>query len=360
MATVVAGKYELLEVLRDAGIRTFRARQVTLGHVLMVHFIPGSQRGDDFALLDRLAQLPDSARKLFFDAGEHDSVPYVVSWPLPEFTSLPEWLDRTIEKNRRQSRSAATAPKTQPSDSSEFTRLFFRDMKEPAAGGAGDLVTGQSHAAPKVKEPPLPPKEPGEFTKFFRTPAKVEGPAKPLSEPMPPPPKAAPAPPISSSPGEFTQFFRGAPAEAHPAKPESELFAPAPSFPPADDLAVRSPAMGRVVPPSSPPPLPKPPSLVESPIQAPDAGISAVPRAPAAPVSPEPIVADDYAKVIARPPAPPLPPPPPLAPRKPAVAPPPIPQVQRPPSSAYLPMWITLAVLFVIAVALTLLLALSR
>ena len=55
MATVVAGKYELLEVLSDAGIRSYRARQVTLGHVLMVHFIPSSQRGDDFALLDRLA-----------------------------------------------------------------------------------------------------------------------------------------------------------------------------------------------------------------------------------------------------------------------------------------------------------------
>jgi hypothetical protein len=138
MATVVAGKYELLEVLRDSGIRTWRARQITLGHMLMVHFIPGSQGGDDLAVLDRLAQLPESARKQFFDAGEHDSIPYLVSWPLPEFDSLPSWLDRTIAKNRQQSKPAAPPPKTQSGNPSEFTRMFFKGMKEPDAGGSGE------------------------------------------------------------------------------------------------------------------------------------------------------------------------------------------------------------------------------
>jgi hypothetical protein len=355
MATVVAGKYELLEVLNDAGIRSYRARQVTLGHVLMVHFIPSSQRGDDFALLDRLAQLPESARKLFFDAGEHNAVPYVVSWPLPEFDSLPDWLDRTIKKNRQQSRTPGAASKTQPSDSSEFTRLFFKGMEEPAHG-AGDLVTGQSPSPPKVKEAPLPSKEPGEFTIFFQAPASI----KPAAEPPPAPARkeaAAPAP-LSGAPGEFTQFFlQGAPAGPHP---ETELFPPAPLFPPADRSASPPLEMPRVAPPASPPPLPKPPAAVPNPIQAPAAVIPAVPKPPAAAVSPEPILADDYANVIARPPAPPLPPLPLAAPRKPAVALPPLPQIQRPASSAYLPMWITLAVLFVVAVALTLFLALWR
>jgi hypothetical protein len=355
MATVVAGKYELLEVLNDAGIRSYRARQVTLGHVLMVHFIPSSERGDDFALLDRLAQLPESARKLFFDAGEHNSVPYVVSWPLPDFDSLPEWLDRAIKKSRQQSRTAGAM--TQPADSSEFTRLFFKGMKEAGP----PLNDGGAHES--LKEAPVPPKELGEFTRFFQVPPKVEGPAKVPPEPLPPPParEVAAPPPLSSAPGEFTQFFQqSAPAGPHPANAaETELFPPAPLFPPADRSPSRALDAPQVAPPASPAPLPKPAAAVANTIQAPAAVIPAVRKPPSAAVSPEPIVADEYANVIARPSAPPLPPPP-VAPRKPAPALPPFPQVQRPASSVYLPMWITLAGLFVLAVVLTLVLALTR
>ena len=358
MATIVAGKYELLEILNDAGIRSYRARQVTLGHVLMVHFIPSSQRGDDFALLDRLAQLPESARKLFFDAGEHNSVPYVVSWPLPDFDSLPEWLDRTIKKSRQQSRTAGASPKTQPADSSEFTRLFFKGMKEPGP----PLSDGAAHQ--NVKEAAVPPKELGEFTRFFQVPPKVEDPAKAPPEPLPPPPsrEVAAPPPLSTGPGDFTEFFQhGAPAGPQPASAaQTELFPPAPLFPPAGRSPSRPLEAPQVAPPASPPPLPKLPAAVLNANQAPAAVIPAVPKPPAAAVSPEPIVADDYANVIARPSAQPLPPPPPVAPRKPAAALPPFPQVQRPASSAYLPMWITLAALFLVAVVLTLVLALIR
>ena len=370
MATVVAGKYELLEVLRDSGIRTWRARQITLGHSLMVHFIHGSQRGDDLALLDRLAQLPESARKQFFDAGEHDSVPYVVSWPLPEFDSLPSWLDRTIEKNRQQSKPVVPAPKTQPDTPSEFTRMFFKDMKEPAASGADDLFKGQLPAPPNLKTPPLPttvtesplpPKETGEFTRLFQVPVQVH---KPSAEPPPRPPakQPEPPPPLGSSPGEFTQFFRqAAPAEPHlPGPAQTELLPPPPLFPPADRPSARPVNTADLAP---PPALPPKPAVAANPIQPPAADIPPVPKPPVAAVPPEPIVVDDYVKVIARPPAPPplpVPPPSPVAPRKPPVALPQLPQMQKPPSSAYLPMWITLAVLFVVAVALTLLLALIK
>ena len=361
MATVIAGKYELQEVLHDQGIRSYRARHITLGHALMVHFIPGSQRGDDFALLERLAQLPESARKLFFDAGEHNAVPYVVSWPLQEFDNLPGWLSRTIEKNRRLSKPAGAGPKTQATDSSEFTRQFFKDIKEPAASGAGGLVTGQSTAPPKVKEPPSPPKEPGEFTRFFQVPPNAPVPTKPVADPPPAPRKETAPPPLSSGPGEFTQFFRGAPAEPHPATAAQTEFPPAPPlFPPADRSPARPPETAAVPPLAPQPALPKPPLAAPNAIPAPGAAIPAVPKPPVAAVPPEPLVADDYAKIIARPPAPALPPTPPIAARKPAVALPSVPQVQRPAPSAYLPMWITLAVLFVLAVGLTLFLALTH
>ena len=109
---IVSGKYELLDVLHESGIRTYRARQVALGHLVMVHFIAGTETEDDFALLDQLAELPDSERKLFFDAGEHESVPYLVSWPLPGFHSLPDWLERTLGEHRVEPKAAIRAPET--------------------------------------------------------------------------------------------------------------------------------------------------------------------------------------------------------------------------------------------------------
>ena len=117
---IVSGKYELLDVLHESGIRTYRARQVALGHLVMVHFIPGTETEDDFALLERLAELPDSERKLFFDAGEHESVPYLVSWPLPGFHSLPDWLERTLGEHRIEPKASTPAPGTARGDPSEI------------------------------------------------------------------------------------------------------------------------------------------------------------------------------------------------------------------------------------------------
>jgi hypothetical protein len=366
MATVVGGKYELLEVLRDAGIRTWRARQLKLGHILMVHFIPGSERGGDFALLDRLAQLPESARKLFFDAGEHDAVLYVVSWPLPEFDSLPDWLDRTLEKNRSQPVRSVAPTKTKSPDSSEFTRLFFKGIEEPGAPQLQESAAShiKEPPAPKnAKEPPAATQEPGEFTRLFQAPAKPQVPARPVVDPLPPPVSKETAPaPFRTGPGEFTKFFqRGDLAEPHQAKQrEAEIIPTPPLFPPAERFAGRSFDVADVAPAAPPAPLPTPPKPSPTPVQPPAVNLPPVPRPPAAAASSEPIVDDDYAKVIARAPVAPPPPPAPVAPRKPAVALPALPQVQRPPQSAYLPMWITLGVLFALAIALTLILALTR
>jgi hypothetical protein len=368
MATLVAGKYELLEVLHDAGIRTCRARQVTLGHVVMVHFIPGSQGGDDFALLDRLAQLPELARRLFFDAGEHESVPYVVSWPLTGFDSLPAWLERTIEKNRPQPKAAPGAPKAATTDPSEFSRLFFNGMKEsPAPPSVKEPPPSQA-----VKEPPPPPKEPGEFTRLFQVPATVKTPPRAPAGPPPAPASSAPAPaPPASGPGEFTQFFqRGATGEPRQPNPhETEILPASPFFPSPGRAAEHSletvdwgvppaPATPRPKPPAASPRAPGPPAAAPSPIQAPAGNVFSVPPPPSVPEPPRLTGGDDYEKVFARPAAPPLPPVvPPMAP-KPAVQFPPPPQVPRPARSAYRPMWIALAVLFVLAIALTLFLAL--
>ena len=203
---IVSGKYELLDVLHESGIRTYRARQVALGHLVMVHFIAGTETEDDFALLDQLAELPDSERKLFFDAGEHESVPYLVSWPLPGFHSLPDWLERTLGEHRVLPKAATRAPETARTDPSEFSRLFFRGLKEPAA---------EPKAA--TPRPPGPESGPGEFTRLFQKQSAGETP--PPSHPK-------------NQPGEFTALFQAPsparPTASHPANPEG-FAAPRPS-----------------------------------------------------------------------------------------------------------------------------------
>src|SRR5215217_5720645 len=98
---IVSGKYELLELLHGEGVQTHRARHTSFGHDVMVHFFPESLQGAALTLLDRIAELPDSDRQKFFDAGEHGASAYLVSWPLEKFDSLPEWLDRAISRKTK-------------------------------------------------------------------------------------------------------------------------------------------------------------------------------------------------------------------------------------------------------------------
>src|SRR4051812_8245922 len=146
---IVSGRYELLEVLHEQGVRTHRARHVSLGQTVMVHLIPESLHGDASLLLERLAALPDAERRLFFDAGEHGDSAYLVSWPLEGFDSLPEWLDRAIRRNApthsTQPRRPETAKKPvvaaepkpvtpaaakpEKTRAGEFTRMFFKDVQ---------------------------------------------------------------------------------------------------------------------------------------------------------------------------------------------------------------------------------------
>ena len=227
---IVSGKYELLDVLHESGIRTYRARQVALGHLVMVHFIAGTETEDDFALLDQLAELPDSERKLFFDAGEHESVPYLVSWPLPGFHSLPDWLERTLGEHRVEPKRVTPAPETARGDPSEFSRLFFRGLKEPAAeptaapraagpeSGPGEFTRlFQKQSAGETPPPSHPKNQPGEFTALFQAPSPARPTASyPEAHDGYAAPRPSDEPSRASGPGEFTQFFQGDFASAQP------------------------------------------------------------------------------------------------------------------------------------------------
>jgi hypothetical protein len=377
---IVSGKYELLDVLHESGIRTYRARQVALGHLVMVHFIPGTETEDDFALLEQLAELPDSERKLFFDAGEHESVPYLVSWPLPGFHSLPDWLERTLGEHRVLPKAATRAPETARTDPSEFSRLFFRGLKEPAAEskaagpelGPGEFTQlFQKQSAGQTSPPSHPKNQPGEFTALFQAPSLARPTAshrEARDEYATPRRSDGPSP--ASGPGEFTQFFQGDFASAQPQPAAGAPVEPVWSEPRPAKL--RPPLVPDVGPPAQPPhddPL--------DPFQLPPIGSprawgppqSAVPRGatevfregPSKPLS-SPQGPGEYTMVLgpgptARtglpapvpPPALPTPPPPAAASTSPA---------ERKPN--YRLMWIGLAALLLLALALVLFFSLAR
>src|SRR5438093_11577380 len=123
---VISEKYEILDMIEDGRVQTFRARHRTLGHSLMVHFVKGGNE-ENFELLEQLARLPEMKRQLFTDAGAQGTVPYLVSWPLPDFDNLNAWLHRCMPspnagpmtpKDLPKNRGAGTGP-------DEFTRIFL-------------------------------------------------------------------------------------------------------------------------------------------------------------------------------------------------------------------------------------------
>jgi hypothetical protein len=380
---IVSGKYELLDVLHESGIRTYRARQVTLGHLVMVHFIAGTETEDDFALLEKLAELPDSERKLFFDAGEHESVPYLVSWPLPGFHSLPDWLERTLGEHRVEPKRVIPAPETARGDPSEFSRLFFRGLKEPPAepkAAAPDPGPGeftrlfQKESAGETPPPSHPKNQPGEFTALFQAPSLGRPTAShPEAREGYAPPRPSDGPSRATGPGEFTQFFQGDFASAQPqpaagAPREPVWSEPRPAKP-------GPPFIPDVRPPAQPPHRDPLDPFQLSPIGSPRASgppQGAVPRGatevfregPSKPLSsPQGSTGPgEYTMVLGTGPAArtgfpaPVPPPALPTPTPPAAA--STAPAERKPN--YLPMWIGLAALLFLAVVLVLFFALAR
>jgi hypothetical protein len=84
-------RFELLELLRDDGIRTFRARETATGKPVQVHLFPLAT-AQNVASLARLDHLPERSRRNILDRGEQAGVPYVVTRPLGDRPNFREWL----------------------------------------------------------------------------------------------------------------------------------------------------------------------------------------------------------------------------------------------------------------------------
>src|SRR3974390_217951 len=145
-AIVISGRYEILGAIQKAGGRSYHARHKTLGHPLMVHFLPGGASRQGAALIDKIQLLAEPERDMFIDSAEHDGVPFVVSKPLPDFDNLAAWIDRALAK------SAPPAPAPAPPVEGAATMIFSAPVpKAPAPPVA---------AAPPPPPPPPTPAPP--------------------------------------------------------------------------------------------------------------------------------------------------------------------------------------------------------
>jgi hypothetical protein len=133
-------RFELLDLLRDDGIRTFDAREKATGRRVQVHLFAHAN-ARNVAALAQLDRLPEQGRRHVIDRGENAGVPYVVTGWLGDRMGFREWL-------------AALDPAPPTSDLSLDEQ--FLSLLE----AAGPKAKSGSSAAPSPPANPPPQSEP--------------------------------------------------------------------------------------------------------------------------------------------------------------------------------------------------------
>jgi hypothetical protein len=291
-------RYELVKLVNNGEPKTFQAREIESGRLVLLHLWSMGALSAPPPLLMRMRELlrTDPARVVgrLLEVQESSEPPYAITVMEEPFTNLEAWLGGLGGPAAYAPPAAPAAfspppaaaapppfspppatpaqPAAAPPGTGEFTRMFQGSIAPPPAGAAAPTPA----AAPPFSAPPPPPafsapaqvpppafsapaqppapapaaapaKEPGEFTRLFQAPPvpareSAFGPTPGATPAAPaPPPAAAPG---ERTPGEFTMFLGGspgaAPTPASPPQPEPPFaFTPAP-------------------PPPSPPPFPPP------------------------------------------------------------------------------------------------------
>ena len=72
-------RYELINLIRDEGLKTFSARQVATGQVVGVHLLAGLDPTTIGAILDDVRHLPPDKQGVIVETGDHEGTPYIVT-----------------------------------------------------------------------------------------------------------------------------------------------------------------------------------------------------------------------------------------------------------------------------------------
>ena len=238
-------KYELLDLLKDEGVKVFNAREISTGRRITVFLFVGEQARLQADLLVQLRASQRPGQTDLLEVGDNQGTPYVATEPLGGLADLkrkvavspappiaaqegrpPDAFTRVgVWHVPAPAPPAATTPPA-PSAPGEFTRLF--------QASAPPQPMGEAAPPPPAPASPATPSAPGEFTRLFQ--ASAPPPLPPTRAPLPSPA----APPAQPGAGEFTRFFQS---------PLSQAPASEPVFPPPPAGAPQKPA-----PPAAPPP----------------------------------------------------------------------------------------------------------
>ncbi len=244
-------RYELLDLNRDDGVKTFEAREIATGRPVKVHLFVRPAAPLQAALLKAIDQLSEIDRQRIVERGKHEGTPYVVTDRLVDYPGLSEWVQAASHLNKSKPAKPALetagawkvqadpppppppAPAALPQESvlnQQFVELFTT-AERPVV--ADSLLQSAQH--PQSTAPVRPPEpvlkqaqaEPGEFTRMFKAPG-VAAPAAPApaapAQPevgeftkmfqAPKAPPSAPTPAPVKEPGEFTRMFQASPSPA--------------------------------------------------------------------------------------------------------------------------------------------------
>jgi hypothetical protein len=225
-------RYELLDLNRDIGVKTFEARELATGRPVKVHLFVHPSAPLQAALLKAIDKLPDDQRQRIVEQGKHEGTPYVVTDRLADYPGLSEWVQAAGH--------AAKSPKPVLEKAGAW--------KVPAAPSAAMAPAPpvSQPVPPPVSRPVSPPSVHSElnqkFTELFATaerpvvadsllqapPEGARNRAAPLRPPDPQPPAAAPAAQAKPEPGEFTRMFQSPVAKPSASAPVQSPQAPAP------------------------------------------------------------------------------------------------------------------------------------
>src|SRR5689334_24657735 len=84
--------YELMELVKDDGIKSFRAREIATGRDVLVHLFSNPDSLETQFSIQKIRNLTPEARALVIVEGQHEGTPYVVTSGLPGNVGFRDWL----------------------------------------------------------------------------------------------------------------------------------------------------------------------------------------------------------------------------------------------------------------------------
>jgi hypothetical protein len=195
--------YEVLEMLRDDGVQTFRAKEKATGRGLELHLFPPFGRPENKTLFEKLKALPLESRKNFLDIGSDGSTPYVVTDPLAGGRCFKSWAENLFGGASAAASSFGTGIMNASPSRDDGVQILQAGQWRTGTPIPDSLVT-KPHTIPS-KPMQAAPVDTGDFTRMFKAPTF-------LNAPEPPAPAAIPAAPspiaTAPPPSEFTGFFQ--------------------------------------------------------------------------------------------------------------------------------------------------------